>query len=207
MSDRPEMRVRGLPGVLDAELRHEDPASLQRHPANPRRGRLDVIGESLEESGFYGALVAQVSTRRILVGNHRWEMATRHGVNPIPVWWVDVDDDAALRILAVDNRSSDLARDDAAVLADLLLELDSRDGLRGSGWDGDSLAGLLAGLSAPSLDELVEEFGEPDERDFWPVIRLRVFPADHDHFWQAMEACEGADDAERFGHLLDRLGP
>jgi site-specific DNA-methyltransferase (adenine-specific) len=45
---------------------------LQAHPANPRRGNVDAIRESIRVNGWHGVIVAQASTGRIVVGTHRW---------------------------------------------------------------------------------------------------------------------------------------
>lgn len=121
--------------------------SVQPHPRNPHQGDVGAITASIDHTGFYGALIVQEATRRILVGNHRW-MAARHaGAQQIPATFVDVDDEAALRILLADNRLARLASDDSNALAELLQELAATpSGLSGSGYDGDALDELLADL-------------------------------------------------------------
>lgn len=42
----------------------------------------------------------------------------------------------------------------------------------------DDLFALLS--DPPSLDDLADQFGETDERDFWPVIRVQVSPDTYD---------------------------
>ncbi len=69
------------------------------------------------------------------------------GATEIPVTWVDVDDDAALRIMLADNRTARLGHDDDAALAELLKELADDGGLEGSGYDNDDLDELLADLN------------------------------------------------------------
>ena len=65
----------------------------------------------------------------------------------VPVYWVDVDDATARRILLADNRTNDLATYDDAVLAELLTALAEDDDLLGSGYDGDDLDDLLADIA------------------------------------------------------------
>ena len=79
--------------------------ALTPHPENPRRGDIEAVAESIDQNDFYGAVIAQVSTRRILVGNHRWKAAKKRGALFIPVLWVDCDDDRARRILLVSGVS------------------------------------------------------------------------------------------------------
>ena len=45
--------------------------SLTAHPENPRRGNIEAVAESIDANGFYGAVIAQVSTRRILENQER----------------------------------------------------------------------------------------------------------------------------------------
>ena len=109
--------------------------ALKPHPRNPRQGDVEVIAESIDVNGFYGAVVAQRSTGFILAGNHRFLAAKQTGATKIPIIWVDCSDEEAQRILLADNRTSDLADYDDQALADLLKELAKSDsGLLGTGY-------------------------------------------------------------------------
>ena len=120
---------------------------LTTHPDNPRQGDIGAITNSIEQNGWYGTLVAQRSTGRVLVGNHRLVAAIGLGLGEVPVYWVDCDDDEARRILVADNRTSDLAAYDEPGLASLLQAvMTSADGLVGTGYDGDDLDELLADI-------------------------------------------------------------
>lgn len=50
---------------------------LVEHPDNPRRGDEAAIDDSMAVHGFYGAVVVQASTRRIIAGNHRTRVAAQ----------------------------------------------------------------------------------------------------------------------------------
>jgi ParB-like chromosome segregation protein Spo0J len=124
---------------------------LTLHPQNPRQGDVGAIHESIAENGFYGALVVQRSSGRILAGNHRAQAAKAAGLQQLPALVLDVDDETATRILLVDNRTNDLASYDEAALAGLLLSIDE---LAGTGYTLDDLEALQHKLGAPlSLDE------------------------------------------------------
>jgi len=126
--------------------------SVQPHPENPRQGDLGSILGSVESNGFYGAVVVQKSTGRILAGNHRWLAAKHAGLTTIPVTFVDVGDVQARRILLADNRTSDLGTYDETQLVSLLKELAaSAEGLAGTGYDGDD------------LDDLIHKLGDGEE--------------------------------------------
>src|ERR1039457_5644668 len=88
------------------------------------------------------------SDRRV---NHRYEAARKKGMQKLPVVWLDVDDDRALRILLTDNRLNDVAAYDEAALAELRKGMDA---LTGTGWDEAALAELL---------------GEPEETPSGPA--------------------------------------
>lgn len=130
-----------------AGIRKTPLTALNVHPDNPRQGDVGAIIQSIETNGWYGTLVAQVSTGNVLAGNHRLQAAIHCGLDRVPVHWVDVDDDTARRILIADNRTSDLASYDDNYLAELLTEVATTEaGLLGTGWDGDDLDELIADL-------------------------------------------------------------
>lgn len=174
---------------------------LVTHPNNPRSGNVELISDSLHHNGFYGALVAQRSTRHVLAGNHRLLAARAQGMTHVPVTWVDVDDAQALRILLVDNRSNDVASYDTAALADLLRGLDDP---TGTGYTAADIEALVA--LPPGLDELAAQYGEPAEGDLWPVLRFKVPPPVRDDFYALTEGCSDPnDDSARFQHLIQRM--
>lgn len=130
---------------------------LRPHPLNANEGARAVIAESIEVHGFYGAVYAHEPTGFIIAGNHRWEEAKKAGAEVLPVIWLDVDEHQAGKLLAVDNRSGRLGRDDDAKLAALLESFNGD--LAGTGYGEPDLASLLAKLrpeppeSFPSYDE------------------------------------------------------
>jgi ParB-like chromosome segregation protein Spo0J len=115
---------------------------LSQHPDNPRKGDVELIASSIDANGFYGAVIAQRSTGHVLAGNHRLLAARARDIEHLPVVWVDVDDDRALRIMAVDNRSNDVAEYDEQRLIELLQGFDHD--YRGTGFTETELAAMLA---------------------------------------------------------------
>jgi hypothetical protein len=121
---------------------------LNVHPRNPRQGDIPAIIQSINENGWYGTLVAQKSTGYVLAGNHRLMAAQALNMDTVPTYWVDVDDDEALRILLSDNRASDLATYEDKILADILGSLaETNGGLIGTGFDDTDLEALLFDLN------------------------------------------------------------
>lgn len=134
---------------------------LVLHGRNPRRGDVESIRESIRTNGFFGTVVAQVSSRQVLAGNHRLLAAREEGLAEVPVVWLDVDDAQAQRILLADNRTSDLGTYDTPLLAELLAEVSaSVTGLTGTGYDDKAVHKLLAALEPepekPALDDVPE---------------------------------------------------
>lgn len=139
-----------------------DVALLKEHPRNPRRGNIEIIVDSLREHGQYQPIGVQRSTGHVVYGNHRLRAARDVlGWKEIAVQWIDCDDEQALKILLMDNRSSDLGRTDGRALAGILEELGSFDG---SGYRRDDLDSLLSKLSPPpSLPKFDDDDAEPEE--------------------------------------------
>ena len=138
--------------------------SLRPHPRNPREGDIGAIHQSINNNGFYGSVLAQQSTGFILAGNHRWQAMLQAGATEIPVTWIDVDDDHALRILLADNRTNDLATYNDDELSTLLEELVQTTGtLAGTGFDGDDLDDLLTTFNQPEPKTTCPKCGKPLE--------------------------------------------
>lgn len=169
----------------DRQMERVDITSLVRHPRNVRIGSVEAIATSLQAHGQYKPLIVQRSTRHILVGNHTWAAAQSLGWQHIDVVLVDASDDEALRILLIDNRSTDSATYDQSELASLLSELsDSELGLGGTGYEANDLADLLAATALPS-EMLTDPDDLPDpplpktvHGDVWILGRHRVMCGD-----------------------------
>ncbi|WP_220140271.1 ParB/RepB/Spo0J family partition protein [Kitasatospora acidiphila] len=159
---------------------------LAPYHRNPRTGDLASIRESLTTNGQYRAIVVNRGTHtgrpnEILAGNHTWKAANELGWDQIAATWIDVDDEAAARIVVVDNRTSDLAGYDTALLADILSELPDLDG---TGYDQHALDALLDDAELPGLVELPSDgagTGEKAVVDYlqwgylqWSSTRVRI---------------------------------
>lgn len=141
--------------------------SLTPFHKNPRKGDVGVIAESLKVNGQYRPLVVNTGTRtgrpdEVLAGNHTLEGAKLAGLEQVWIVRVDVDDEAASRIVAADNRTADLGGYDDRLLAELLGDLED---LGGTGYDESDLDDLLDKLDP-------EETARPDLGE--PVISYQI---------------------------------
>lgn len=140
--------------TMDVAAQTFDPAidveAIREHPENPNVGDDERVGDSIDQLGFFGAILVQSSTGRIMAGNTRYRAARERGAETVPGFWLDVDDDTARRIMLYDNRSRDFAVYDDAKLVDLLNSLALTDvGLVATGFDAadlDSLQHTLSGI-------------------------------------------------------------
>lgn len=133
-------------------------ADLRPYYKNPRKGNVALIAESLAANGQYRAIVVNRGTHtgrpnEVLAGNHTAEAARALGWEALDAHLVDVDDDAAARIVLADNRTSDAGTYDNDALLDLLGGLDDLDGTGYDLADLDDLMSLLddAPASAPTI--------------------------------------------------------
>jgi ParB-like chromosome segregation protein Spo0J len=144
-------------------------AELRTFHRNPRRGDPGVIAQSLTVNGQYKPIVVNRGTHtgrplEVLAGNHTLIASRDLGWERIAGVTVDVDEDQAARIVAADNRTSDLAEYDERLLLELLAELPDLDG---TGYDPGDLAELektLAELAPPAEFPAFDEDLETEHR-------------------------------------------
>jgi DNA modification methylase len=125
-------------------------SELKVYPRNPRRGDLEMIKHSLRCHGPYRPLIVNRRTKEVVAGNHLLLAMRELGYEMAPVWFVDVDEETAARIVLIDNRASDVAGYDSAELLELLSSLP---GLDGTGYGEQDLDALLEELGPPPLEE------------------------------------------------------
>ncbi len=144
------------------------------HPDNPRRGDEEAVRQSIDRNDFFGAILVQRSTGYIIAGNTRYRVLRSEGAKTIPGFWIDCDDETALRILLADNRTSDLAFYDDKELFDLLQQLIDSEGLEGTGYDRAAYELLLQSIEADAIvggvrqglaaDDRIDAYNELDIR-------------------------------------------
>jgi 8-oxo-dGTP pyrophosphatase MutT (NUDIX family) len=95
-------------------------AALHLDPQNARKGNVQAISDSLKEFGQHRAIIAQKTTGRIISGNHTFLAAQSLGWTHVNVFWVDDDDETALRRGLADNAVGDQAKWNEDALRELL---------------------------------------------------------------------------------------
>ncbi len=130
---------------------------LTPYPGNPRKGDVEAIKRSLVKFGQYRSIVARRNGLggEILAGNHTYHAAKELGWTSIAVAWIECDDGEAARLVAWDNRSSDLGHNDEDALAEFLGDL-------------PDLAGT--GYGRAELDEITERLAHAAPRVYGVVI-------------------------------------
>jgi len=168
--------------TLNTTYEEVDVTTIKTHPANPRRGDLDVIKDSISVNGFYGSVVVNKRTSHILAGNHRYMAAKALGYDKVPVTWVDVGEHEEKRILTADNRTSELGGYDEAILVDLLKELSDEGMLEGTGYGADDLDfftdddEILEAVFGTKPEEGAEAYADADTRRISLVFASVDFP-------------------------------
>lgn len=138
---------------------------LTPYPGNPRRGDIEAIKRSLAKFGQYRPIVARRNglSGEILAGNHTYHAARELGWTSIAVAFIECDDDEAARLVAWDNRASDLGHNDTEALADFLTELPD---LAGTGYGRAELDGILERLAhqTPRVYGVVVDCSDEDDQ-------------------------------------------
>jgi len=156
------------PAVVDRAVPIDQ---LYPHPLNARRrdARAEAeLRDSLTTNGQYRAIVTRVVRRRggktrlqVLAGHGTLEAARQLGWTHIAAeQHTDVDDQAAARIVAVDNRTSDLAYQvgyDTQLLAELIASIGD---LTGSGYTPLERDDLIAAAAAAGT---IVQLTDPDK--------------------------------------------
>jgi len=129
---------------------------LREHPDNVREGDVGAICESLTFHGQYRPIVVQRSTNYVLAGNHTLKAARSLGWTHVAATFIDCDDQRAMRILLVDNRTNDLASYNEPALVDALKQLAAtEEGLIGTAFDTSALDEIIAALGTHDPDTAI----------------------------------------------------
>lgn len=170
--------------------------SLSTWPGNPRKGDISVIRESIKHNGFYGALVVQKSSNKVIAGNHRFLAGKEEGMVEFPVVYLDVSDDQAARINLADNRTSDIGEYDNELLLNILQDIENP--TDGTGYSKDSIDVLQRVVMANNTDPQTIE-------SLWKDSGMPEYSSDNKQYaFQTTIAFATHDDADEFFRLIDR---
>ena len=166
--------------------------ALKQYHNNPRKGNVALIADSLKNYGQYKPITVNSNTGEILAGNHTYRAAESLGWTEIDVVYVNVDETTAAKIVAIDNRSSDMGEYDKKVLADLL---DSSNDLSGTGYTTDEFDDLLAEIQELELPQV-----SADTRTYMPELSVGEVGQNNTRFTTSL-----ADYAERYSQKATRM--
>lgn len=201
-------------------LLHSHPRNYQSHPPD----QLQEIATSLKNFGQTKPALAW--PRRLseyadetdndgyfLIGGHGLvEAAKMQGWESL---WIRVlpegmPEDMVLAYIAVDNETARGAQVNMEKLALIVRRTEKTLGAtmaQAAAGGKEALEGLqaMAGQSKESLADLLARYGEPNDEDYWPKLRLAIPPDLLGRFNEAMRAAPGDTEAERFAALLDSI--
>ena len=140
IAEKPE-RIQERSDVSLGDVETVSVNEIQTHPLNPREGDIGAIIESLSVMGQYRPIVANKRSKHVVSGNHTLQAAVQLGWEKVAVHWIDVDDVEEIKILIVDNRTSDLATYDSSDLHKLLTSTS----MKGTGFSPEEASEILAG--------------------------------------------------------------
>lgn len=177
-----------------------NPRNWRIHPLNQQ----DALKGVLEEVGWVQQVIINKRTGNLIDGHLRCQLAAREGNKIIPVLYVDIDEAEEELVLATLDPIAGMAATDKAKLDRLFQDINS---------DNENVQKLISEIAEkegvlgelPTLEELEEKYGEPDETQFWPVIRLQVPPETMAKYEALMSSLPGNNEAEKFDALMSRV--
>ena len=176
-----------------------NPRNWRIHPLNQQNALKGV----LEEVGYVQEVIINKRTGNLVDGHLRCQLAAREGEKEIPVKYVDLSEEEEALILSTIDPIAAMAATDKSKLDDLFRDIQS---------DNENVQKLISEIAEkegvlgelPTLEELEEKYGEPDETQFWPVIRLQVSPETMAKYQSLMSSLPGNNEAEKFDALVSR---
>lgn len=186
---------------------------------NPNSGTArgyQIVRESLQRLGA-GRSVLVDRDGRIIAGNKTVEQAYAAGMEDV----ILVKSDGK-KLVVVQREDLDLEEDDGR--AREMSIADNRASEAGLEWDFEVLAtmadredldwlwndhelDLIFDDEPPSLDDLEGEYGDPEDGEFWPEIRLKVAPETYEQYESIITLFEAAsaNEAEAFANMLEAV--
>lgn len=189
------------------------------HPANPRKGNVARLRNSIKTNGFHGRILLQRGTDYIVIGKHRWQACAELKWKHCRVTWATLTDEEAERLALADNISSDTSSYDNNLLLDALLRLRDTDRqLLGTGMEEEDIDYLmnatgriasqkqLKALAGDSADDLAPDNKAQQQADAKLLEKTDIgdfiFPPDDSlaamrgTYWDAVKKKHGQDSVE-----------
>lgn len=190
-----------------------DQTNANRHT---ERGE-GMIRQSIHKYGFAEAGTLD-KDNNVIGGNLRTEASTDLGMDDAII--VDVDGTKPVYLrrndLSLTDPNDTRARELAYALnrvAQVSIDFDPGQVLADLNADID-LSGLFSDIELqdilmetnnqgpPNLDDLENQYGDPQERDFWPVIKVQVSPETHELYQSFLEQLPGEDEGNKMEQIL-----
>lgn len=143
-------KVPERPREIVGEVRKVPIDAIAPHPENARRGNVAAIKKSIQENGYYGTILVWAQKKLIVVGSHRWRARKELGFEDVRAEFVELTERQARKILAADNRASDLAGYDDEGLSKLLARLQKDGDLSAANYSDGDVAAVLKKLEPPA---------------------------------------------------------
>ena len=178
---------------------------LQRsviHDLLEQLGWVDVVKVNVRSSELWPEQDRHVET--LVDGHERIWQALQANNADVPYIEVDLTPAEEALMLTSFDASGALADLDAVAFEDVLRDVDT-----GSAAIQEMLAQMAASVELhslpPSLDDLADQYGDPQERDFWPFIRVQVSPDTMERWTSLMQDAPGEDEAAKVAYILERV--
>lgn len=174
-----------------------NPRNWRIHPLNQQNALKGV----LDEVGWVQEVIINQRTGNLIDGHLRCQLAAREGAKTIPVKYVDLSEEEEALILSTLDPIAGMAATDRAKLDDLM---------RGIQSDNEQVQALISDIAEkegilgdlPTLDELGDKYGEFDEQQFWPVIKLQVDPETYAKYQEVMKQAPGETESDKFNAII-----
>ena len=159
MKPKPDaITPRGTIATIPVWCRYDDVAQIETLTPNPRNPnthpdkQIALLAKIIKAQGWRNPVVISKRSGFIVKGHGRLQAAQLLQLDAVPVEYQDYDTEAAeYADMIADNRIAELAEPDAAMLKDLLQELDTGE------MDMD-----LTGFDAGELERLMTQFHVPE---------------------------------------------
>lgn len=184
-----------------------------RRNANRHSQRgLGMLTRAMQRGGYVAPMTA-TADGEIIDGSARLEVSEdvfdgveplvvdHDGTRPVIMRRTDIPNADDPRAVAIALEANRIAEADLVWDPEVLAEIaDDGEVDLADLWDQNELDAFH--MSTPDLDELADKYGQFEERDSWPYIRIQVPPETLDEYESLMRLAPGADEAAKLLVIL-----